>query len=402
MSTPPRTSGLLLAAWGGLLLSAVALVAVLVQYWGTSPEYADRFLILIASASTAYSLRASASSSRPLVWLALPLACFAALLYPFATYLQTQAAGGRTVLLWLDVSILALGAIGLLLAEGGWRRARHFAFPILFVFFALPLPARILGPLQNLLQDATTTIAAAALPRIGLPVERSGFILHLSAGDLGVAEACSGVQSLTALTALAAFVAYWKRFGPFRGTGLTLLTVPVVVLVNALRVILSGSIQDAAGRKYILGEWHDALGFALIFVGPAAVVGIARLLNLPTRAVGVSLPWNHSVVSAGTTEGSRPPLGKIPLSLVGIVLLAGMLAGIGGYFFGTSREVAVAHDAPLDSLPMEFDGWRGVDRPIPDEVAALRCRIASCTAATRTTSGSASSSGSSTGRARSW
>jgi EpsI family protein len=353
----PRTPGLPLAAWGGLCLSAAGLVALLVQFWGTNPEYADRFLVLIASACIVYKLRATAPRSRPLLWLAFPLAGSAALLSPFATYLHTQAAGGRTVLLWLDASILALGAVALLLGEGGWRRARHFAFPILFAFFALPLPSRILGPLQHQLQEATTAIAAAVLPLIGLPVERSGVILHLRAGDLGVAEACSGVQSLTALTALAAFVAHRKGFGPMRGTCLTLFAVPVVVVVNALRVILSGAIQDASGRKYILGEWHDALGFALIFVGLGAVVGVARLVQPPPREAATLRP-----------ESALPCRASIPVE---IVLLAGMFAGVGGYFFGSSREVAVAHDAPLDSLPMEIDGWRGADRPVPEEITAL-------------------------------
>ena len=57
--------------------------------------------------------------------------------------------------------------------------------------------------------------------------------------------------------------------------------------------------------------------------------------------------------------------------VVAIVLLAGLLAGVGAYSLGCSRGVEVAHDAPLESLPLEFDGWRGTDRPVPDEVTAL-------------------------------
>ncbi len=348
-------------AWAGLLLGAACLVALLVRFWGTRPEYADRFLILLGAIWVAWQHRTAVPAGRPQAWLAFAPALAVALLFPIAAFLQTQAAGGRTVLLWLDAAALVLGASALLLAGGGWPRLRHFGFPLVFPFLALPLPSRVLDPLQRQLQEATTTFAAGAFPWVGLPVERSGFVLKLAGGDLGVAEACSGVQSLTALTALAAFLAYRKGFGPCRGAVLTLLAVPVVVAVNALRVVLSGLIQEHAGRSYIQGDWHDGLGLALVLVGLAAILGIAALLGHSSWVI------RHSTLR---TEAA-PQAPHWAAAVVALLILGGVAAGGWTYFHGSSRAEAVERDAPLERLPLRIGGWRGEDRPIPDEVPAL-------------------------------
>ena len=105
------------------------------------------------------------------------------------------------VLWWLAAAWLLLAA-GVVLLSGGWSHLRRLAFPLAFVLFALPVPARVMGPLQYGLQSATTTAAAAVLPVVGIPVERTGFLLTVPGGGLNVTEACSGVRSVTALTAL--------------------------------------------------------------------------------------------------------------------------------------------------------------------------------------------------------
>ena len=357
----PGSRRLLAAAWMGLALAATAVLVLLVQFWGARPEYADRFLILLGAAWVAWANRRTAPAGRPRIGFAIPLALLAGASIPAAAFLQTQAAGGRTVLLWIDAAALVLGAASLLLADGGWPRLRHFSFPLIFPFFALPLPSRVLGPLQNLLQEATTSIAARVLPLVGLPVRRleSGFVLKLAAGDLSVAEECSGVQSLTALTALAAFVALRSGFGPGRGTALTLVAVPVVVIVNAIRVVLSGLIQEWAGRNYIRGEWHDALGFALILLGLVGIVGIARTLGRP--AVAVPRPVsNHP----------EPAPRRVSIAIA-LLLLGGLAGGVLTYSLGSSRESAVVQNAPLEWLPMTINDWRGTDQPVDDSITAL-------------------------------
>lgn len=351
----------LLAAWFSLALGAGALAVWLVEFWGTRTDYADRFLILVGSAVIAWRLGSTAPISRPLAILSVTLAVFVALLLPAAAYLQTQAAGGRTVLLWLDAFVLILGAAAVLLAEGGWARLRHFGFPLVFPLFALPIPSRVLSPLQLQLQTTTTDLAAWTLPKLGIPLTRELFLLRLPGGDLGVAETCSGVQSLTALLALAAFLAFYRGFGPFRGCLLVLLAIPVVLLVNGLRVVFSGLIQEGFGRRYIRDEWHDSLGFALVFVGLGFIVGLAKCLGSP---VGLEVPK-----VSGSASGRN--LSRRTSAILALLLFLGLASAGELLLRGSERAAAVERAAQFESIPMNIEDWRGQEQPVNEEITAL-------------------------------
>src|SRR5437016_6232572 len=89
-----------------------------------------------------------------------------------------------------------------------WLAVAAIALPLLFLLFALPLPVSAQNVLQNRLQNITTSAASTMLPFLGIVVQQKGHVLSLPSGDLGVVEACSGVRGVTAIIAVAAFVAY--------------------------------------------------------------------------------------------------------------------------------------------------------------------------------------------------
>ena len=289
----------------------------------------------------------------------LGLVVVGAVLVPVAWYLQARA-GERTLLLWWQAAGLTVTAAGLILSHDGWPRLRAVAFPLLFPVFALPVPDALLSRLQPLLQNLTTTLAETALPLLGVAVERSGFVLRLPGGDLGVAEACSGVRSLTALTATAGFVAYLRGFGPVRGVALVVLAVPLVGGVNAFRVVLTGLIQEAAGQEYIQGWWHEALGFGTLFVGLAGILGAARVLGPPAPPADPLPP---------------PPVVRPGAAWVGAAAAAVVAAAVGvsGWVTVAGRAAAeqAATAAPLDEIPLVLGLWRGEDRPVAPYVAEM-------------------------------
>jgi exosortase len=187
---------------------AAAGVTVLVRFWGANPEYTDRLLVVLYAAYLARHARPDLANlaARPsrLGYLPLFLGCAA---FPVGWFLQAQVAPKPVVMWWLGLSWV-FAAAGLVLLRGGWAHLKRLAFPLAFVLFALPIPNRVLVPLQTILQTGTTWAAANSLPILGTSVERTGYVLSLPSGDLGVAEACSGVKSVTALTAVAAAVAH--------------------------------------------------------------------------------------------------------------------------------------------------------------------------------------------------
>ncbi|VTU00603.1 Hypothetical membrane protein OS=Syntrophus aciditrophicus (strain SB) GN=SYN_01097 PE=4 SV=1: Exosortase_EpsH: DUF3485 [Gemmataceae bacterium] len=349
----PPAAPTLLAAGG------VALVFSLARFWGANPEYVDRFLILAGAAYAAGNVRLALGhlAPAPMRLGYLPL-LVGAVAFPVGWFLQAQVVPKPVVLWWLAAAwVMAVG--GLVLVAAGPRHLRRLAFPPGFVFFALPVPLRVLVPLQHLLQTGTTTVAAWALTALGIAVERHGFVLSLPGGDLGVAEACSGVRSVTALTAIAAFVAWWRGFGPVRGAALVLLSVPVIAAVNSARVVASGVIQERAGADYVRGNWHEAFGVLMVLLGLGLIVALAHLLRPRAPA-------------AAPEVAPSPDRFRIAHPRAATVLLLGSaVATVAAQFLGTGAEREVLASAPIDQIPHDLGRWRGTDLPVPEDVRTI-------------------------------
>jgi len=343
-----------------LLVAGIASwVFALVQFWGTKPEYADRFLILLGSAYATYSLFPIARTMRihPRPIIGFVLLSLGMMLHSLAYLLPMRGTGMLSVWLWLVVLALQLAVAGFVLARFGSQHLRHFAFPVLFVWFALQPPTMLLNPLQARLQAATTSSAESCLKTIGYEVKRPGmsYELLLPGGNLGVVETCSGVRSLTALTALAAFIAFWRSFGPVRGFALLVLSIPVVVATNILRVILSGIIQENFGQEAIRGTNHEILGFMMIFVGLGLIVMIANILNRHSMVEAV--PKTSQVIqhATGSTLWNH---------VIFVVLLLGCGVSIIGFISNLSRDSSLPVLVEFETLPERLSDWHGKTLPI--------------------------------------
>ncbi len=261
----------------------------LARYWESGQDSPDRVLIVAAAIWAATELPAVPRVRRvPIVgWLAMLLG-LAMILVDWFVLLRL---GQRHILLWwYAIGMLGLG-VGWLIAERGLLSLWRHRFMLLFPFLALPMPGRIYLPLQASLQDFTTTVAAAGLPLIGIPVVRDGFLLTLPGGALGVVEACSGIRSVVALVAIAIFLAYLFGLGFWRGLIVVGLSFPVIVLVNALRVIITGAMSEWIGPDAIVGWKHELLGFIMVLVGLGFIGFFTKLLApKPTPTTSTATP----------------------------------------------------------------------------------------------------------------
>ncbi len=347
-------------AWAAVAVAAGGLLYALGRFWGANPGHADRLLILLGAGYAAHTLAVAGwgrVASRPLGPLGLVVVAVAVAVVPSGAYLLGRAGPRALTLWWLAGGVLA-AAVGLVLTRFGTGRLRAAAFPLLFALLALPIPTVVLAPLQDKLQGVTTSLAVPALRLLGEPAEREGFVITLPNGRLGVEEACSGVRSLTALTAIAAFVAFLRGFGPGRGVALVLLAVPLVVAVNAGRVVASGLIQEHVGQEYMTGDWHEALGFAAVLAGLGLILVAAEGLG-------------KSAVAAPPGEPLPPPRPG-----VAGLLAAGLLAAaaVGGVGLGAKAGLAVAatrESAALETLSPTLGDWTGADQPVPAVVTEM-------------------------------
>ena len=76
----------------------------------------------------------------------------------------------------------------------GWAVTREIAFPLGFLFFAVPI-GEFLVPTMI---DYTADFTVAALRLTGIPVYREGNDFVIPSGNWSVVDACSGVRYLIA------------------------------------------------------------------------------------------------------------------------------------------------------------------------------------------------------------
>lgn len=142
----------------------------------------------------------------------------------------------------------------------GWRHLRIAGFPLAFLLLAIPLPYVIYYGLTAPMQAFAAKCALVALRGVGIPAVAQGNVIHLPETSMEVAEACSGIRSLYAFLAVGALVANSTPIAPWGRMSLFLLTIPLAVAGNAVRVFGSGLGAWLIGPGATKGTIHELFG----------------------------------------------------------------------------------------------------------------------------------------------
>ncbi len=182
--------------------------------------------------------------------------------------------------------------------------------------------------------------------------------MRLPHGDLGVIEACSGVRSVVALTAIAALVAHLRGMRLVRGLIFVGLSLPVVVVANMFRVATTGILQEAIGVNAVQGTPHALLGFASFLLGLATLLGLSRFVR-------ASAPIRREV------EFAKPARSWIRTWSPSLVLAVLLLASIAAAGLGWRTVKRQFHNAPLEAISPTIGDWHGEELPISDEIREM-------------------------------
>jgi exosortase len=159
---------------------------------------------------------------------------------------------------------------GLIWTFWGRERLKKLGFPLLLLATMVPLPVilwnALAAPLQLFASDVATTLAQW----LGVAVYRDGNVIHLAQISLGVAEACSGLHSLSALMIGALLLGFLQCSSILMRVVLFLLAIPLAIVLNVFRItgtaVLADYWQDIA-----FGFYHSFSGW-LVFVAGFAML----------------------------------------------------------------------------------------------------------------------------------
>ncbi len=167
---------------------------------------------------------------------------------------------------------------GCLALIGGTALIRQLWFPLAMIAYLIIWPGWLLdfltGPLKLWISQSATDLLSA----FGLPVAHSGVVIAAGPYQLFIADACAGLNSLFAMTAIGAVYLYIvKRQGFTRNAFLFLALIPIAIAANFLRVTLLIWITLQFG--YDAGQvfLHDAAGLMMFAIALGVLFALDSL-----------------------------------------------------------------------------------------------------------------------------
>lgn len=183
--------------------------------------------------------------------------------------------------------LTAIAAVGAcVLFFGGWELVRYTWLPVAYLFFAVPLPDRILDYLTDPLRVLAANISAVLLSLYsGIEATASGKVVNVLYNGipldtpLDVAKACSGMRLLMTFVALGVAMAYLHYRPAWQRIVLLLTTVPIAIICNIVRVTITGFIIILWNPEYAKGIYHDMLGLLMLPLAFGMYGGLAWLME---------------------------------------------------------------------------------------------------------------------------
>jgi exosortase len=194
---------------------------------------------------------------------------------------------GEMKLSWFLKPYAFVGALGATAwALYGRRLLAAAAAPWLILVLMCPLPGRVQNALTVPLKQTAALFATGMLDLTGFPVTLEGNLIRMPGiHDLWVADACSGIRSLISLVTLAVLACVaWRRPWPLKAA-VVLLSIPIAVVVNGLRIWVTGVIAAKWGPSAAESFFHFFEGFALFAFAGLLLWGCAVLLDRLFRPI---------------------------------------------------------------------------------------------------------------------
>jgi len=342
-----------LAAATGVFVAVILLFHdtawAIVSTWSESNAFNHGFLILPICVYLAWRQRAKAAETkvepdfRGLLLVALSA----------AAWLVGKATG---TLLIQEMSLVMM-AQSIFLTIYGWPMWRTFMFPLLYMFFAVPVGIEIVPQLQAI----TAALAVSLIRDIGIPVFNDGNIISIPSGTFYVAEECSGVRFLTASIAVGALFAGITYRAWWRRALFMALAATVPIAANGFRAFGIIWLTYVTNNEIAHGVDHITYGWIFFTFVTFVILAIGASFREKIDTGSVASPASHQVARARTS--------KRAITAGASALLLGALAAL----FGADIDHPPRAEPPHLAMPLSDGAWQATNArrdPLPPVFAA--------------------------------
>ena len=261
--TPVQSFGAVAAVLVVLLAIFAPTTASMVQTWYRSETFTHGFLVIPAVLWFVWMRRDDLARipGRPMPWALVPTT--AAGLVWLLGELSSSLAPSQLAVVAMVPCVLA--------ALFGWRWVKALAFPLAFLFFAVPFGEFLVPTLIEWTADFTVAAVAAS----GVPVYREANSFVIPSGRWSVVEACSGIRYLIASVMLGSLYAWIMYRSPRKRAAFIAAAILVPLVANWLRaygIVMLGHLSNnriATGVDHLIYGWifFGALMTVMFWVG---------------------------------------------------------------------------------------------------------------------------------------
>ncbi|MFH1984403.1 MAG: exosortase C-terminal domain/associated protein EpsI [Pseudomonadota bacterium] len=240
---------------------------------------------------------------------------------------------------------------------------KRFFLPLGFLVFMVPLPALLDRTIGVFLKSVSSQLGGMIIRASGLSVFVNGNVIDLGVTQLQVVDACSGLRFVFPLVALGVMYAYLFESARWKQAVCVAATIPIAILMNAVRIGLTGILTHFYGPKVAEGFFHDFSGWVVFMAAFAVLFLLGRILRwFPTKMqapVSVTSSRGKSETAAGGVDKwSKPALG----AALGIFLV------VGGFSLSAGALPPVVLTHGIGAFPMTINGWHGHTVGISPEI----------------------------------
>lgn len=202
-----------------------------------------------------------------------------------------RCAAGLAADVFTTRASMVMVLVGLTTYRYGFRQVLHWWLPFTLAALSVPLPELITQAIALPLQFRASRMGAALLEMRGVPVRLSGNIIRLPGHELFVTEACSGLRSLTALISVGVLMSAVVLDRMATRAFLLLVAIPIAVVINGIRVFLTGFLVFFVSPALGQGFMHITEGWLLFLVSLGSLAICAALARwIEKRFIKTSAP----------------------------------------------------------------------------------------------------------------